>query len=322
MRLEYKFSTENFMYSLRLTRANKNNYYKVLYGLSNNIEKNYTDIYIDKRNRRGKRHITVPNKYLKNIQRKILYNYLMNFAVSKYAIAYKSGRNIVDNASPHINQNMIVKLDIKDFFSSINTYQVYAYCFVVKQLDYKDGMLLAKLCTLNNTLPQGAPTSPYISNIVMKHFDDIIGNYCGNNNINYSRYSDDMTFSGENIDVKALIKIVKENLFPLGLNLNVEKTHVVFKSHSQNVTGIIVNEKPQVAKSYRKHIRQEIYYIKKFGIESHMDKLKLKSMKKRDGYVNKLYGRILYVLQVNPNDKEFIEYKEIIKNFKDAINTK
>ncbi len=316
MRLKDELSTENFMYSLRLTRANRKNYYKVLYGLSNNIEKNYTDIYINKRNKKEKRHITVPNKYLKNVQRKILYNYLMNLAVSKYAIAYKSGRSIVDNASPHINQNMIVKLDIKDFFNNINTYQVYSSCFVIKQLDYKDGMILAKLCTLNNALPQGAPTSPYISNIVMKYFDDAIGNYCENNNINYSRYSDDMTFSGDNIDVKALIKIVKQNLFPLGLSLNVEKTHVVFKSHSQNVTGIIVNEKPQVAKSYRKHIRQEIYYIKKFGIESHMDKLKLKSMKKRNSYLNKLYGRILYVLQVNPNDKEFIEYRELLKKWK------
>ena len=82
MRLKDELSTENFMYSLHLTRANRKNYYKVLYSLSNNIEKNYTDIYINKRNKKEKRHITVPNKYLKNVQASSKYDELKTSAKS------------------------------------------------------------------------------------------------------------------------------------------------------------------------------------------------------------------------------------------------
>ena len=86
------------------------------------------------------------------------------------------------------------------------------------------------------------------------------------------------------------------------------------QSSNQNVTGIVVNEKVQVSRKYRYKIRQEIYYIKKYGLGSHLKKSNIASDELK--YLNKLYGKILYVLQVNPNDKENVEYKCFVETLK------
>ena len=136
-------------------------------------------------------------------------------------------------------------------------------------------MLLTYLCTYNGYIPQGAPTSAYISNLVMKEFDNEIGEWCEDNNISYTRYSDDMTFSGD-FNPKIIITKVRKMLNKLGLQLNNEKTNVILKSNSQNVTGIVVNEKLQINSKYRSTIRKEVYYISKYGIDSHIKRIKFK----------------------------------------------
>ena len=106
-------------------------------------------------------------------------------------------------------------------------------------------------------------------------------------------------------------------LYKLGLQLNNDKIHVVNKSSCQFVTGIVVNEKIQVNSKYRKEIRQEIYYINKFGLESHLKSSKYNLDQK--SYINSLYGRILYVLQINDKDLEFKKYKQFILDLKKTI---
>ena len=122
-----------------------------------------------------------------------------------------------------------------------------------------------------------------------------------------------MTFSG-NFSPSELIIKVRKMLYKLGLELNNDKIHIVRRSSSQSVTGIIVNEKMQVNIKYRNKIRQEIYYIKKFGLISHLKKcdINIDSIK----YLNILYGKILYVLQINEKDEEFKKYKQFIGNIK------
>ena len=102
-------------------------------------------------------------------------------------------------------------------------------------------MLLTYLCTYYNVLPQGAPTSAYISNLVMKAFDEELGGWCKENNISYTRYSDDMTFSG-NFNPSVVIIRVRKMLRSLGLKLNDKKIAVIGKNKQQLVTGIVVNE--------------------------------------------------------------------------------
>lgn len=304
----------DFLLSLNLFNCkDEKKYLKTLYSISNNIENNYKIYKIKKHN--GKfRTIHEPNSLLKHIQKQILNNILNNKSISKYATAYHKGISLKDNVISHVNKRIILKLDIKDFFENISFIDIYNSCFPIEYFPKSVGMLLTYLCTYDEHLTQGSPTSAYISNLVMKDFDEVLGAWCEDNNISYTRYSDDMTFSG-NFNASEIITKVRKLLYKLGLELNNKKIHVVMNYSSQNVTGIIVNEKPQLSSKYRKNIRQEIYYIKKYGIKSHIEKRNIKDSKK---YLNSLYGKILYVLQINNKDKEFLKYKvevdEIIKN--------
>lgn len=306
----------DFLLSLNLINCkDEKKYIKTIYSISNNIENNYKVYKIKKRN--GKyRTIYEPNSTLKQIQKQILNNILNNKAVSKYAKAYYKGSKLKDNAVPHINKKVILKLDIKDFFESITFLDIYNFCFPIEYFPKSVGMILTYLCTYDNHLTQGSPTSAYISNLVMKEFDEEIGKWCDLNNISYTRYSDDMTFSGD-FKPNEVITKVRKMLYKLGLELNNKKIHVVHNSSSQNVTGIIVNEKIQVGIKYRNKIRQEMYYIKKFGIDSHLKKCNINIDSKK--YLNMLYGRILYVLQINETDSEFLKYKKIIEDLKNNI---
>lgn len=302
-----------FLLSLNLINCkDEKKYIKTIYSISNNIEKNYKIYKIKKRN--GKyRTIYEPNLILKQIQKQILNNILNNKSISKYAKAYHKGIQLKDNAIPHINKEMILKLDIKDFFENISFLDIYNSCFPIEYFPKSVGMILTYLCTYDNHLTQGSPTSAYISNLVMKEFDEELGNWCNLRNISYTRYSDDMTFSGAFNPSELIIK-VRKMLYKVGLELNNDKIHIVYKSSSQNVTGIVVNEKMQVNVKYRNKIRQEIYYIKKFGLSSHLKKCDINIDSKK--YLNILYGRVLYVLQINENDKEFIKYRQFIENLK------
>lgn len=303
----------DFLLSLNLINCkDKKKYIKTIYSISNHIEKNYKIYKIKKRN--GKyRTIHEPNDILKQIQRKILVNILNNKSISKYAKAYHKGSKLKDNAIPHINKELILKLDIKDFFENITFLDIYNACFSIEYFPKSVGMILTYLCTYDDHLTQGSPTSAYISNLVMKAFDEELGDWCDLNNISYTRYSDDMTFSGK-FNPSEVISMVRKMLYKLGLELNNDKIHIVHRSSSQNVTGIVVNEKIQVSIKYRSKIRQEIYYIKKFGLSSHLEKCNINIKPKK--YLNMLYGRILYVLQINENDKEFIEYKKFIEKLR------
>lgn len=303
----------DFLLSLNLINCkDKDKYIKTIYSISNNIEKNYKVYKIKKRN--GKyRTIYEPNSMLKHIQKQILINILNNKSIAKYAKAYHKGISLKDNAIPHINKKIILKLDIKNFFENISFLDVYNSCFSIEYFPKSVGFILTYLCTYDNHLTQGSPTSAYISNLIMKEFDEEIGNWCNINDISYTRYSDDMTFSG-NFNPSELIIKIRKMLYKLGLELNNDKIHIVNKSQSQNVTGIIVNEKLQVNAKYRNKIRQEIYYIKKFGLKSHLNKCNINVNELK--YLDKLYGRILYVLQINKFDQEFLKYKKFIEELK------
>ncbi|MBE6582814.1 MAG: hypothetical protein E7648_06100 [Ruminococcaceae bacterium] len=142
----------------------------------------------------------------------------------------------------------------------------------------------------------------------MYDFDETVGEFCRKKRIAYTRYCDDMTFSGD-FDEREIISFVKEELFKLGLFLKNRKTAVVPQSKRQTVTGIVVNEKINIPKDYKKRIRQEIYYIKKFGLDGHLSRLGISDKRQ---YVLSLKGRVAFVLQTVPNEREFLEYREYL----------
>ena len=142
----------------------------------------------------------------------------------------------------------------------------------------------------------------------MCDFDRKVGEWCGERGIAYTRYCDDMTFSGD-FDEKEVIALVKQELKKLGLFLKNRKTAVIPNTKRQTVTGIVVNEKINLAKEYKKKIRQEMHYITKFGLDEHLKRIGEADKKK---YLLSIKGRIAFVLQTTPNDKEFLEYKSLL----------
>ena len=262
----------------------------------------YRDFEIKKRNGK-KRKISEPLPSLKEIQDWILVNILENEKVSPFAKAYKKKVKLIDNVKFHKNQPLVVTLDLQDFFPSIKQKDIeiifhsFGYSVLISNL-------LAKLCTRDECLPQGAPTSPYLSNIFFKRADDIIIKYCLENKIRYTRYADDLSFSGD-FDEKELIDLVKKTVESMGLSLHPDKIKVMRPNERQTVTGIVVNEKPQVVFHKRNKLRQEMHYIMKFGLQNHMARKNINYK----NYIEHLLGKINFVLQLNPNDTEFQKYK-------------
>ena len=284
----------------------------------------YYHIYeIPKKN--GKvRVIHEPFPSLKEIQSWILKNILEPAAekfVSPVAKAFIPKKSLRENARFHKNKNCVVALDLHDFFGTIHYQRVY---HLFRFLGYSKSVctMLTHLCLYENFLPQGAPTSPMLSNLVFRKIDVKIFSYCRKRNIIYTRYADDLTFSSNSLTPKKIISYVKMIVNANGFELNEEKTKVMRKGMRQSVTGIVVNAKMQVNRVYRDKVRQEIYYILKYGIENHMEQISDSKewIKSPYVYAKHLYGKINYILQVNPNDIYFLKYKlwlkEYMKNLK------
>lgn len=303
-----KEHNKEFILSLNLINDNISDEKKlnILYAIANNPEKYYTTKYINKCDG-TKRKLLVPNNYLKRIQHNILNNCLYGLSVSSYVKSYQRGISLKDNAYPHQNKKIILKMDIKDYFTSITFEELYK---VLPNTIFPQSIkvLLLKLCTYNDYLPQGSPTSPMLSNLVLKNFDNYIGKYCERKNISYTRYSDDLTFSRD-FNAREITNKVKAFLEELGYNINENKTKVITKKNRQQVTGLVVNKSINTPKVYRQKIRQEIYYIKKYGIDSHLKHLNIKDKNK---YLNSLKGRINYCLSITKENKDFKNYLSFI----------
>lgn len=257
----------------------------------------------------GYRKIEEPLPSLKEIQRWILDNILYQPQISKFAKAFIRGRSIRENARFHRKQEQVLTLDIKDFFSSIKASRVAAF---FKRIGYNKAVstMLTKLCTLNNHLPQGAPTSPALSNLLSIRMDRRLSAYALKNGIRYTRYADDLTFSGS-FNPSSVIRLVRQVLFQDGLELNEDKTRLMLKHKRQEVTGIVVNKKMQAPRPLRRKLRQDIYYIDKYGLDPHM----AKTNKERANYVNHLRGIADFILFVNPKDRDAHHAMKILSDF-------
>jgi RNA-directed DNA polymerase len=271
-------------------------------------DKFYRVFLINKRNGQP-RTISEPLPSLKEIQRWILDEILSKVLVSKFAKGYVIKKSIKDNARFHKNQKLILCLDIKDFFPSINFGKVYS---IFKSLGYSKNVsaLLGNICCLEDGLPQGAPTSPTISNIVMRRIDSRIGSFCVSKSIMYTRYADDLTFSGD-FDAGMIIKFVNKVIFEDGFRLNYKKIKTKRRHQAQIVTGVVTNEKIQATRKVRRGLRQDIYYINRFGLSNHMDRQKIY----KANYVKHLLGVATNILFLNQNDRDAIMAVDILKKY-------
>ena len=272
---------------------------KTLYAVSNNISKHYHKAKLPKKNG-GYRNLSVPDEILKAIQRQISEVLLIHMPVSRYAKAYRFGSSTLRNAKHHVGKQVVLKLDILHFFDSFRYSTVKNKVFPEEIYAEPLRILLTMLCYHKDALPQGAPSSPAITNIILYEFDELIGHWCRERGIAYTRYCDDMTFSG-NFDPAEVIRFVRLELKKLGFLLNEQKTRIQRPGQQQSVTGIVVNEKPSIPADYRRKLRQELYYCRKFGIQEHLQKTGLETPD--DTYRMQLLGKVNYVLQVHPDDR-------------------
>ena len=290
---------------------------KEIFEISKNINKYYCPFEIKKKN--GKlRQLYAPIGKLKSCQTIINRRILEKLPVAKYATAYQKGSKISKNAAPHIGKRYLLKLDITDFFNSISFEQVYSAAFNTRYFPKQIGVLLTELCCRNDSLVQGAPTSPTLSNIVMRNFDNNIGQWCQNRNIAYTRYCDDMTFSSDT-PLCPVFKRVTDMLESMGFELNEKKTKFINSNKRQSVTGLTVNKKLSVSADYKRKLRQEVYYALKYGLADSIQhsgnyRLLMNGIPNTKHYFNQLRGKIAFVLQIEPDNKWFYEAKNKLDN--------
>ena len=291
--------------------------YEFLIAVSNDTSLFYKHYTVPKKNG-GKRSIDEPLPSLKEIQAWILKEILTPSSktmVSPVAKAFMPGKSLRENARFHKRKKKVAALDISDFFPSIGYGAVLG---IFMQMGYSKPVcvMLARLCTLKGNLPQGAPTSPMLSNIFFKKTDDNIFHYCRKRGIQYTRYADDLVFSGDDMRVQHLISFVSMLLSFRHLKLNGKKTKVMGRGMRQSVTGVVVNEKMQVTREYRNKVRQELYYCIKYGESSHYLRIKEdlpQWINNPELYLKHLLGKVNFVLQINPEDKVFSSYREWLK---------
>ena len=277
-----------------------------LYAVSNALEKHYHTVSLPKPDG-GCRVLSVPDPLLKMIQRRIVRVLLAPMPVSPYAMAYRYGAGTVRNAALHAGRPAVLKLDIRHFFDSILYASVKEAAFPAEIYGEPLRILLTILCYYREGLPQGAPSSPAISNLVMRTFDDEAAAWCRRRAIRYTRYCDDLTFSGT-FEPEAVIAFVREQLRKRGFFLNEKKTVFVPAGQRQVVTGIVVNEIPNAPAEYRRELRQELRFCRKFGVADHMARLGIPGTEEQ--YLHRLLGRVNYVLQITPEKPEFLQARD------------
>ena len=239
------------------------------------------------------------------------------------AKGYIKGLSIKDNAIDHSAKKYVFNTDIVSFFDKIH--QKEFIHFVEKLNVYPQNSftsfllqnIIANLCFHIKdgeiVLPQGAPTSPVISNIVCLSLDDDLSKLADKNSMHYTRYADDITFSSNHNHFDSngkfrqeLNQILKYHQF----DINVSKTRLQFANQRQMVTGLVVNKKPNVPRTYIKQLRMLIYYWETYGeakamklfVNYTLTKKANKKNYKRVAFSNIIDGKLCYLKMIRGED--------------------
>jgi retron-type reverse transcriptase len=231
----------------------------------------------------GARKIAAPAGPLKALQKKILRKLLARLKVHEAVRGFQPGQSIVTHALPHVKKAVVVHMDIKDFFPATTAKRVRDY-FRRVGWDNQAADLLTKLCTHDGGLPQGAPTSPRLSNLVNYRMDvrlsALAAKLCLGDSIpdaakatqategdaiHYTRYADDLTFSfdtDERSAVASVIRVTKDVLADDGYKLHQDKKlRIMRRGDRQMVTGLVVNDGVQLPRAVRRRLRAIRHHV-------------------------------------------------------------
>ena len=254
------------------------------------------------------------------------------FMPSAYAMGFIEGRSVVSNATKHKSQNYVFNIDMKDFFPSIEQARVWKRLQVKPyRMPTQIASLIAGLCSMRipredvneeaqhdndkcfrYVLPQGAPTSPILTNMVCERLDYLLGGLANKFGLHYTRYADDITFSSmhyvysKNGEFRTeLRRIITEQ----GFTINEKKTRLQKRGTRQEVTGVIVNERLNVTQRYIRNIRNLLHIWEKYGYSDAYSRF-LPTYKADKGHVKKgnpdlinvIEGKLLYLKMVKGSD--------------------
>jgi retron-type reverse transcriptase len=235
----------------------------------------------------GERLISAPMPRLKAAQRWILDTILARLAPHPAAHGFCEGRSIVSNARPHVGADVVVNLDLKDFFPTVS-YRRVKGLFVHMGYSEAAATIFALLCTEpecveaeldgityhvavgERFLPQGAPTSPAITNLLCRRMDRRLSGASQKLGFTYTRYADDLSFSASGDAVRAIGRLLRQVGWIVGQEgffVHPDKTRVLRRSQRQEVTGVVVNERPAVPRAALRRFRATLYQIEKDGPE-------------------------------------------------------
>ncbi len=227
----------------------------------------YVQIKIPKMNRKNEYRIVykVINSKILNAHKELQSRLNKLYKVPDCVHGFVHGKSIRSNASAHLAKKIILKIDIKNFFESIDIKQV-ALVFQQLGCNLDISTMIAKLVTLNGNLVAGFVTSPVIANLVLVSMDNELSSIYNNDKYSYTRYADDITISSnlEYPDINNIESIINAN----GFKLNDSKTLISLRGKRQYVTGLTVfdNLRPRISKKVKRNLRLKIHYLKTYGV--------------------------------------------------------
>jgi len=261
----------------------------------------------------GWRLIEAPKLEMKLAQQHVLREILNHVPAHGAAHGFVGGRSIVTNAAPHVGRRFLLKLDLKDFYTNVRYSRVVA---IFRSLGYSRevAIWLARLTTTaipwnlkapvtsaelakfsSRHLPQGGVTSPALANLSAFSLDVRLSGLAAAYSLNYTRYADDLTFSGPGKAVPALheiVQLVRKIIRSERFHINQKKFRVIRNSQRQSVTGVIVNERLNVSRDEFDRLKAILHHCAKLGPAS----------QNREGhphFQDHLRGRIAHVLQLS-----------------------
>jgi RNA-directed DNA polymerase len=300
----------------------------------------YKSFLIPKR-RGGFRQISAPAGNLKIIQLRLNHVLRLIYRTRSSVHGFCLGRSIVTNAAQHTKRRFVFNIDLKDFFGSINFGRVRG---MLMAPPYRVGSgaatVIAQLCTLAGVLPQGAPTSPIITNMICGRLDSDIKKLASNHRCRYTRYADDITLSAstrsfpealarvdsgrgtEQLVVgDALLEAIRKN----GFEVNQEKVRLLRQGERQEVTGLVANRFPNVPRSYVRELRGLLHAWQKYGIDAAAHEFFTKHDRKaRDRgdaelLIKVVRGKIEFVGSVRGSDPIYLKLLRTFANLNPAL---
>ena len=261
------------------------------------------------------RTINEPLNQLFTIQKEFSLFFLMNRSKNENSHGFELNKSIITNASKHVNKKIVLNIDLENFFLNISTSRIVE--FVIKKFNVSEikATKIADLLTYKNSLPQGSPSSPIISNFICEKLDLELYKYCKQFNITYTRYADDMSFSFSfnklpKFQVQNIISIIEQNDF----KINKKKYRYYYRNTKQIVTGLVVNDKVNVKREFYKNLRAILYNWNNKGIAVAQNKF-FEKYGENKNFILTVEGWINFLGQVKgKNNNKFLKLKSQFKN--------